>query len=234
MVELRLLSTLGIAGVMEQLGPALEAGLGIRIAATFMPTLSLLQRIRAGETGDLAVLTADGLDELVASGAILSRTDLARSFVGFAVRAGAPHPDISTQEAVVATLRATPSIALSRAGASGIFFQALLERLGIADEVRAKATVIPSGFTAELVARGEVALAVQQVSELMVVPGIEVVGRLPPGIEGIATFSAGVFATSRHPGPAAALIAALAGTAHARVYRDRGLEPASTGGPFQA
>src|SRR5947209_5987013 len=130
MVELRLLSTLGVAGVMEELGPALEAELGIRIAGTFMPTQSLLGRILAGEAGDLAILTSEGLDELVASRAILSRTDLAQSFVGFAVRAGSPHPDISSSDAVVATLRAVPSIAVSQAGASGIFFQGLLERLG--------------------------------------------------------------------------------------------------------
>ena len=114
---------------------------------------------------------------------------------------------------------------MSRAGASGLYFAGLLQRLGIADQVNAKATVIPRGFTGELVSRGEAEIAVQQVSELMVVPGIDIVGTLPPGIEGISVFSAGTFASSVLVPQAEALIAMLISVESAGVFRAKGLEP---------
>ncbi len=232
MAPLRLLSTLGVAGVMQALAPRFERAEGLSLDSTFLPTLSLMERIRASEPVDVAILTGDAMDELDASGLLQpgTRADLARSFVGIAVRAGAVRPDIGTVEAFVATMLAAPSVALSRAGASGIFFAGLLQRLGIADAVMAKATVIPSGFTAELLVQGEAALAVQQVSELMVVPGVDIVGRLPTGIEGVTLFAAAVFAGSAHPA-AAALVRFLADPAHGPLLRACGLEPASPAAP---
>ena len=125
-----------------------------------------------------------------------SVADVAVSLVGIAVKAGAPKPDIGSVEALKATLLAAKSIAYSRIGASGVFFAELIQRLRIADEVNTKATIIPSGLTAELAARGTVELAVQQVSELMLVPGIDVVGPLPSGADSVTMFSAGVLAAS--------------------------------------
>lgn len=227
MVELRVLSTMALAGVVKALGAEFEAARGVRLAAEFQPTQRLIARISGGETADVAILTQEGADELVASGVLTGRTDLARSYVGVAVRAGAPHPDISTRDAFVAALLAAKSIATSQAGASGIFFTGLLERLGIAEQVRAKAIVLPSGYTAELAARGEAEIAVQQVSELMAVPGVEIVGRLPPELGGSAIFAAGVFAQAAQPELGAALIAALAAPEREPLYRDCGLEQAS-------
>jgi molybdate transport system substrate-binding protein len=129
---------------------------------------------------------------------------LALSHIGMAVKAGAPRPDISTLAALQATLLAAPSIAYSGAGASGLFFAGLLERLGIAEAVNAKATIIPQGFTAALAARGEVALAIQQISELMAVEGVDILGKLPPEANTGAIFSAGLFAGAE-PAAAAAL-----------------------------
>ena len=106
-----------------------------------------------------------------------------RSLVGLAVKAGAPKPDIGTAEALKATLLAAQSIAYSRLGASGVFFAELIERLGIAEAVNAKATIIPSGLTGALVARGEAQMAVQQLSELMAVPGLDIVGPLPASLQ---------------------------------------------------
>jgi molybdate transport system substrate-binding protein len=207
-------STLGLAGVLHALG----------IEATVMPTALLMQRIRAGETADLAILLAESIDELIDAGILLpGRTDLARSQVGLAVRAGAPHPDISTVESFVAAMHAARSLALSRAGASGLFFTALLDRLGIAEMVNAKSHIIPAGYTGELVAHGKAEMAVQQISELMVVPGIDIVGPLPPGIEGISIFSAAVFAASSAPAAAASLIARLAAADNDSVFITRGL-----------
>jgi molybdate transport system substrate-binding protein len=210
----RLFSTLGLAGVLNALG----------IEATLMPTASLMQRIRAGETADAAILVCESIDELINHGILLPpRTDLARSQVGLAVRAGAPHPDISTVEKFISSLHAAHSLALSRAGASGLFFAALLDRLGIADMVNAKSTIIPSGYTGELVARGEAEIAVQQISELMVVPGLDIVGPLPPGIEGVSIFSAAIFAASPDHAAAAALIARLAAAENDDLFLARGL-----------
>ena len=223
--ELRVFSTLGVAGVLDGFVPSYAAA---RVVLTLAPTQLLVQRIRAGERADLAILVDESVDALVAEGVLLpGRTDLARSLVGVAVRAGAPRPDISTKEAFVASMLAAGSLALSRAGASGLFFAGLLERLGIADAVNAKATVIASGFTGELVARGEAEVAVQQISELMVVPGLDIVGPLPPGIEGVSVFSAAVFAGTEEAEAAAAFVAALGDAGLGAVYRAKGLEPLS-------
>jgi molybdate transport system substrate-binding protein len=120
------------------------------------------------------------------------------------------------------------SIAYSKIGASGIFFAGLIERLDIAAEVNARAVIVPSGFTAERVASGEAELAVQQISELMVVPGIEVVGPLPAEIQTAATFSAGLLTRSEQAEKASALLRFLASPAIAAVLRRAGLEPAAS------
>jgi molybdate transport system substrate-binding protein len=220
---LRIFSTLGLAGVLEEMTPRVA---DIRVETVLAPTGILMERIRAGETADIALLLSDSVDTLARQGILLpGRTDLARSLVGIAVRAGAPHPDISTAAAFVATMHAAKSVAYSGAGASGLFFAGLLERLHIAEAVNAKATVIPSGFTGELVRRGEAEIAVQQISELMVVPGIEIVGTLPPGIEGVSIFSAGIFAASQHAAQARSAIERLAAPEAAEVFRAKGLEP---------
>lgn len=190
MAKLRVLSTLGLAGVLQELVPSLPP-----IDLQLAPTQTLVERIAAGERGDVAILTDVAIDELIGGGILdrASRMDLARSHVGVAVRQGASRPDIATPEAFVTALLGARSVALSRVGASGLYMAGLLERLGIAEAVYRKATVIPSGFTGELVSRGEAELAIQQLSELMAVPGLDIVGRLPQGIEGTSVFTAALF-----------------------------------------
>ncbi len=224
---LHIMSTLGVLGVMQQVVPAYEAA-GHALRTEFDPTAAILKRIAAGARGDVAILTAEGIEALTASGVLQAgtRVDLARSYVGLAVRAGAPKPDISTPEAAIATLRAAKTIAYSRAGASGIFFAGLLERLGIADEINAKATVIPAGFTAERLVQGEVDLAVQQVSELMAVPGVDIVGKLPPALNTEAVFAGALFAGAAQAAAGAAFLAHLAGACTPALLRAKGLEPA--------
>lgn len=222
---LHVFSTLAVRGVLDKLAGHSPSPLA-EAAIAFSPTAVLLRRIAEGERADIGILTAEAVDELIAAGTMLgSRVDLADSPIGLAIRAGAPHPSIGTLDAFVATLRAAPSFVYSRAGASGIFFAGLLDRLGLSAELAAKALVIPSGFTAERVASGEAEFAIQQVSELLVVPGIEVVGPLPEGAQQISTFSAGLFARSERPDAARALIAALADPALADLYRAAGLIP---------
>jgi molybdate transport system substrate-binding protein len=224
---LKVFSTLGLAGVLREIEPRFAQA---RLATTMLevallPSAVWMERIRGGATADVAILLADSIDALAAAGILRQgRTDLARSLVGIAVRAGAPRPDISSVDAFVATMRAAKSVALSGAGASGLYFAALLPRLGIADEVMAKATVIPSGFTGELVRRGEAEIAVQQVSELKAVPGIDIVGTLPAGIEGVSVFSAGIFAGSGRKEEAEALIGMLAAEEAGAIYAANGLE----------
>lgn len=222
---LRVLSTMGLHGAMQAFAPDFEAASGIRIEAEFLPTVRLLERIRAGERGDVAILTAEGIDALIGEGVLDGRTDLARSFIGVAVKAGSPHPDIGDADAFIATLRTTGSVAMSQAGASGIYMAGLLERLGIADEIRAKATILSSGYTASLAALGAVDLAIQQVSELMVVEGVEIVGRIPLALGGETVFAAGLFSDAPNAAAGRQLIAALCNPSRAPLYERCGLEP---------
>jgi len=123
-------------------------------------------------------------------------TTLVRSYIGMAVKAGAPHPDISTKDAFINTLLNAKSLSYSLNGASGLYLKDLLVQLGVADQVNARAIILDKGFTAELAATGQVDLALQQISELMSVSGIELVGRLPDGVQLPTIFAAGIFAKS--------------------------------------
>jgi molybdate transport system substrate-binding protein len=227
MSRLRILSTLAVMGAMRELASIYENDTGHTIETDFSPTVALLTRLRGGEAADIAILTAQGIDELIQEGLIRpgARTDVALSNVGVAVKAGAPKPDIGSVAAFRAALLAARSVAYSRIGASGIYFAALIRRLGIEAAVNARAVVVPSGFTAERLMSGEAELAVQQISELMVVPGIEVVGPLPLEIQTVATFSAGLLAQSAQPTEAASLLHFLASSQAAPALRRSGLDP---------
>jgi molybdate transport system substrate-binding protein len=221
---IRVLSTMAIMGAMKQAAPAWEARTGTPIQAEYAPTVALLERLRQGERADAVFLTAAGIDEMIQAGVLRagSRVDVAVSYVGVAVKAGAPKPDIGTVEAFRTALLAARSVAWSRIGASGLFFAELIRRLGIEEPLRAKGLVV-SGFTAEKAASGEAELAIQQISELMVVPGIEVVGKLPAEIQAAATFSGGV--TDDVAAEATELLRFLASAQAAPMLRRAGLEP---------
>ena len=221
-----LLSTLALMGAVRSLAGRYQAELGTRIDADFAPTLGLLDRLRAGEAADVVILTREGLDEVANEGTVVadSRVDLARSYVGIAVKAGAEHPDIATESALRATLLGA-RVAYSRIGASGIFFAQLIERMGIAPEINAKARIIPSGLTAERLVTGDADLAVQQISELKQVAGVEIVGPIPLDIQSPAVFSAGRLAASKRVVQADELLRYLASPEAAPVLRASGLEP---------
>ena len=223
----RVLSTLALKGAISSLTGRYQAQSGVRIDADFAPTLALLERLRGGEGADVVILTKEALDDLAAKGTGVadSCADLARSFVGIAVKQGADHPDISTEPALRATLLGARSVAYSRIGASGILFAQLIERLGIASEINARANIIPSGFTAERLVSGEADLAVQQISELKLVSGIEVVGPIPHHLQTPAVFSAGRLAASKRVEPSDRLLKYLGSPEVASVLRESGLEP---------
>jgi molybdate transport system substrate-binding protein len=227
MSRLRILSTLAVMGAMRDLAAMYEKDTGQVIEAAFSPTVALLERLRGGEAADIAILTAQGIDDLIREGLVPpgTRTDVALSHVGVAVKAGAPKPDIGSVEAFRAALLGARAVAYSHIGASGIYFATLIRQLDIEDAVNARAVIVPSGFTAERLVSDEADLAVQQISELMVVPGIDVVGPLPPEIQTVATFSAGLLASSTQPDQATALLRFLASPQAAPVLQQSGLEP---------
>ena len=223
----RLLSTLALMGAVRSLAGRYEAAGGARIDADFAPTIGLMDRLRGGETADVVILTKQALDELAAKATVVAETcvDLARSYVGIAIKAGADHPDIATEAALRETLLGARSVAYSRIGASGILFAQLIERMGIAGEINAQARIIPSGFTAELLVTGEADLAVQQLSELKQVTGVEVVGPIPLELQSPAVFSAGRLAASKRAVQSDELLKFLTSPEVAPVLRESGLDP---------
>jgi molybdate transport system substrate-binding protein len=223
----RLLSTLALKGAVRSLAGRYQAAGGARIDADFAPTLALLDRLRDGESADVVILTRQALEDLAGQGTVVadSCVDLARSFVGIAVKAGADHPDITTEAALRATLLGARSVAYSRIGASGILFAAIIEKMGIASEVNARARIIPSGVTAELLLSGESDLAVQQLSELKLVSGVEIVGPIPHHLQSPAVFSGGRLAASGRAEQSDALLRYLASARAAAALRESGLEP---------
>lgn len=224
---IRMLSTLGLMGAMRSLSGAAELAVGVRIDADYAPTMALLKRLREGEAADLVILTREGLDEMIAEGRVAadSAVDLARSYVGIAVRAGDAHPDITSEAALRKTLLASRAVAYSRLGASGIYFAQLIARLGIADEINARAVIVQQGFTAERLVSGEADLAVQQISELKQIAGIEVVGAIPRDMQTPAVFSAGRMVDAKSAAAAGRLLRYLASAEVAPALRESGLEP---------
>lgn len=218
--------TLGLRGVLVELAPVLAAQ-GLPIVATYESTNAVKARLAKGETADIAILIDEAIAEMVATGAVIAETraDIARSGVAVAVKAGAVKPDISTPEAFVATLKSARAIAYTKNGASGIYFAALIQRLGVAEEINRKA-IVQDGFTGELAARGEVEIAVQQMSELFPVAGIDIVGPLPSALQKMTVFTAGVFAASPRVDAAKAVVSALSSPQAVQLIRSKGLEPA--------
>jgi molybdate transport system substrate-binding protein len=195
---MKILSSIGVKSVMLELAPAWERKTGAPLAFTWGSTVALTKEIKNGVAADVAILTAEVIDELIASGEAVpgSRVDLARSGIGIAVRKGAAKPDISTPEALKRALLSARSIAHSKTGMSGLYFPTVLERLGISEAVRGKIVIPETGFVGEVVAKGDAQIGVQQISELLPVQGIDMVGPLPAPLQKITVFSAGVLAAA--------------------------------------
>ena len=224
--EIKVLSTMALRSVMEQLIPDFERASGHRIVIEYDTANIMANRVRAGEPVDLAMLTPALLDELAKLGrtAAGSNVTIARSGVGIAVRAGTPRPDIGTPEALKRVLLDAKSIAYTSSGQSGTYFAGLIERLGIAAEIKAKAKIPAGGSTGELVVKHEAEMAVQQMPELLATPGLEVVP-LPPQLQNMTAFAAGVGAAAQQAENAQALIRFLTTPAAARVIKAKGMEP---------
>jgi molybdate transport system substrate-binding protein len=223
---LKILSTHALFDVLHALQDRFEHESGCRLVFDFDPSQAVMRRIAQGAAFDIAIVTRPAIDTLAAQGTIVAETraDIARTGLGLAVRAGAPKPDIGDVAAFKRALLAAKSVVRSREGASGQYFVTLLDRLGIAEEMRGKITVAGSGRVAEYVARGEAELAVQQISELVPVAGSDFVGPFPPELQVTTTFAAGIGSASALRDPAAGFIRLLRAPNAAPLYAANGLE----------
>jgi molybdate transport system substrate-binding protein len=214
--------------VLDALASAFERVSGHRVAIVCDSAQTMLARIKRGGSADLAVLLAPAIDELVMLGRIApaSRRPFARSPIGIAVRADAPKPDITSVAAFTRTLLDARSIAHTVNGASGIYFPKLIERLGVVDQVKPKTVTRAGGPIGTLVASGEAEIAFQQISELLGIPGIEVVGPLPGELQLIVESAAGILVDSQKLPAAEALMQFFSAPACATLFRANGLEQA--------
>ena len=215
-------------GVFDTLLPQFERETGHRVQVVYDPAQIILKRVKAGETGDLAIVGEGVLDELIASGKIdgATRRTIARCGVGVGVKKGAPKPNVSSVDELKRTLVKAKSIAYTTSGASGLHFQKLIERFGIANQVKQKGITRPGGLIGELVARGEAEICIQQIPEIQAVHGVELVAPLPGDAQNITTSAAGIFVGAAEAEAAHALISYLTTPAAAKIFQATGLEPA--------
>jgi len=222
------ISSMATRLLLAELVPAFEQRSGAAVAIESVGGVDAARRVMADEAFDVVVLASDALHKLVAAGKVLpgSVVDLVHSGVAVAVKAGAVQPDIGSEDAVRQAVLAARTISYST-GPSGVALAALFERWGLADAVRDRIVQAPPGVpVGTLVARGEVELGFQQLSELLHVQGITVLGPLPPEIQITTTFSAGVCATANQPEVARALITFMVSSEAADAKRRHGMEPA--------
>jgi molybdate transport system substrate-binding protein len=227
--EITALSSGAVREIVTDLLPQFEKSSGHKVAVTWSGTAKIKQQIGGGETYDLVIVGAPVIDDFIKAGKVRpsSRVDLVRSGVGVAVKAGAPKPDISSAAAVKNTLLAAKSVAYST-GPSGVYVQALFEKLGIADQMKPKSKQTVSGTrVGEYLVRGEAELGFQQIAELIHEKGIDFLGPLPPEIQKITVFSSGIHTGAKQPDAAKAFQTFLAAPSSAAVVKKNGMEPAT-------
>lgn len=214
--------------VLSELARMYEQSSGQPVAAEAAGGVDVAKRVQAGEAVDVVVLASNAIDKLIAEGKVLSgsRVDLVRSGVAIAVRAGAPKPDISDEEAVKRAVVAARTLSYST-GPSGVYLEKMFERWGVLEQIRSRIVVPPPGTpVGSLVASGAAELGFQQLSELQNLAGIDVVGPLPPAIQTITVFSGGIATVCERPDAARALLRFMA-SADATATKQRfGMEAA--------
>jgi len=230
--EIKVMSSGGFTAAYQDLVPGCEATTGHKVATSYGASMgnapdSIPSRLARGEPVDIMIMAAPALDELIKQGKVAegSRFDLARSSIGMAVRAGAPKPDISSVESFKRALLEATSIAYS-ASASGVYLSTeLFPRLGIAEQIKDKSKKILSERVGTVVARGDAEIGFQQISELLPIEGIDIVGPLPPELQRVTVFSAGLAAGAKEPDAARALMECLGSPAAAPTIAKTGLDP---------
>jgi molybdate transport system substrate-binding protein len=239
--EVKVMTSGAFTAAYLELVPEFERATKNKLVTTFGGSAgngpeTIPNRLQRGEPADVVIMSAPALDQLIKQGKVVagSRVDLVRSSIGMAVRAGAPKPDISTVAALRETLLRAKSIGYS-ASASGIYLSTeLFQTLGIADQVLPKSKNAEGQRVGALVARGEVEIGFQQISELLPEPGIDYVGPLPPGAQRVTVFSAGIVVGAKQPEAARALVRFLASESAFSAIRKTGLEPVAAGEPVAA
>lgn len=229
--EVKVMTSGGFTAAYEQLAPQWAQVSGNTLHTELGPSMgqapqAIPNRLARGEPADVVIMVGYALDELIKQGKVRagSRVELADSRIGVAVRDGAPVPDISTEAAFKAALLAAPSVGYSDS-ASGVYIQdQLFKKLGISEQMQGRARMIPRVPVAGEVAKGEVALGLQQVSELLPVKGARFVGRIPEPLQSVTRFAAGIPARAEHPQEAAALLKYLAAPASQITVKATGLD----------
>jgi molybdate transport system substrate-binding protein len=229
--EIKVLTAGAFKQVLLVLVPDFEKQTGHKVMLENDTVGALTKRIEGGEVFDLAVLTPAAVNDLSTKGKFVagSRTNLGRVGVGVVVKEGAPKPDISSVDAFKKTLLAAKSVAYidpAAGGSSGIYVAGLLDKLGVAADVKPKAKLIPGGAVAEHIARGEAEIGIHQISEILPVKGITLVGPLPADIQNYTVYAAGLGANGKESEAAKALLKTLSGPAAADVLKSKGMEPA--------
>ena len=222
------ISSMATRLLLNEMAAAYRQKCGTRVTFESMGGVDAAQRVQAGEPYDLAVLATDAIAKLISSGCILadSKTDLVRSPVVIAIRKGTPRPDISSEKALLDTVRAARTLGYST-GPSGTALLKLFERWGILDKLQERIVQAPPGIpVGKLVAEGKVELGFQQYSEMMDVPGVDIVGPMPAECAIFSTFTAGLCNTSRQPEAVRDLIAYMHSPGTADAKRRYGMEPA--------
>lgn len=222
------ISSMATRLLLAELADAYRQRSGVEVAIESVGGVDAARRVAAGEGFDIAVLASDAIDKLLASGHLRpgSKVDLVHSGVAVAVQASVPRPDVSSEEALRRAVLAAPTLGYST-GPSGTALLKLFERWGIAQEVAPRLVQAPPGVpVAALLARGEVALGFQQLSELLNAPGIDIVGPLPAPVQIVTTFSGALCAAGSRPDAARELLGFMASPASADAKRRHGMEPA--------
>jgi molybdate transport system substrate-binding protein len=226
-VEIKVLSSIATKEAYLELVPQFERASGHKVTTTWAGTVDIMKRMAAGERHDVIMISSKEMDELIQQGKVVAgnRVDLARCGIGVAVRAGAPKPDLGSGEALKRTLLAAKTVGYT-SGPSGVYMGQLIERMGIAADIKPKYRGVPSGGTiGTIVATGEAEIGFQQVSELVHIAGIDYVGPLPADVQKVTVFSAGIQAGAQNADAARDLLSFLAAPAAASVYQKHGLEP---------
>src|SRR5881296_3012039 len=217
---------MGVVSGVRDLAPAFEQMTGHKVIVRFEQTADLNQMINSGAAADIAALQPQQIDTFIKEGKMVAgtKTNFAEAGVGVAVKTGARRPDISTVEAFKAAMLKAKSIGYSRGG-SGLISAQVMEKLGIADQLKAKTKFIDGIPVAEVVAKGEVEIGLQQINVILPVKGADYIGPLPKELRETVKFSAGVLTTSKQPEVAKAFLRFIASAEAAPLLRKSGMEP---------
>jgi molybdate transport system substrate-binding protein len=225
--EIKVFSSAAPRGIFRELAPDFERKTGHRLVIDYAFAADLGRRIEAGDPFDVAVLPPDMADDLVRRGKLAagSRVDLGRTGMGVAVRNGAPKPGIGTVDGFRRALLAAPTVAYADGGASGVHVHDILARLGIAEAMKPKLRPYPAGGAVAAVARGEAEIVVIGVSPILDVPGVELVGWLPPELQSYIVFTGSIGVAAREADAARTLLTLLTSPAAVALFKARGFEP---------